>query len=148
MRDNKLVESITSTKMRRVVQSAGQAVDDQGRVRAQAAKNIRTPVVFNWLATSGMRQRAPRAGKGILIASHATTAPSSGQLIIRLFQQYPGSGQTQIYTLYHPQGSTSYMYEEEIVPKLDILAGSWLSCDIQSAGGASGVSVSFVMDVG
>jgi hypothetical protein len=145
IRDHGLVDSVLSARRRRSLAGAMQAIDDQNKIRPSAIlSNMRNPQVMNWFVSTGTRYRAARAGTAILFASHASTAPSTGPLILRLYQEYPGSGETLIASFQHPQSAR--MFEEEI--SIDIIAGSWLTVDIQSSGSASGVSASLVMNVG
>lgn len=144
IRDHGLVSAIHPDSNRRVISAAKRALDDQAKIVPQAATTIRQPVLFNWLASAGMSIRAPRAGTITLVAVHSDTAPSTGQLIYRMYQTTPTSGKTLIYTGYCPSGTK--IYEERV--SLPILAGSWLWVDVQSTGSASGVSISASMNVG
>ena len=143
MRDHGLIEAVIPDSDLRAINAAKQGLMPNGQVVPKAGEAIRTPMILSFGATSGIRERAARAGNGILFATHAATAPTS-QLIVRLWAETPTSGRTLIHVQYHPAGQR--IYENEV--SLPVLAGSWWDVDIQAAGGASGVSASFVVNVG
>lgn len=144
IRDHGLVEAIHPQSNRRAISGVKRAVDDQGKIIPISASTIRQPLTFNWLASAGESIRAARAGTINLISVHSDTAPSTGQLVYRMYQTTPTSGKTLIYTGYCPSGTK--IYEDKV--SIDILAGSWLWVDVQSTGSASGVSISASMNVG
>lgn len=144
VKNSGLIEAIRPEAMQKAIRGASLAHDEFGNFVPNKVAPFRQPITMDWIAADEERIRAPRAGTGILLASHASTAPGSGQLIIRLYSETETSGESLVWTHYHPQGQR--IFEEPV--SLPVLAGSWWSCNIQSAGGASNVSVSFVINVG
>ncbi len=144
LRDHKLKDAILSVRDRDFIHNVQNTMDTQGKITSHSAKPFRTPLTFDWHSSIPQRIRSPRAGKAVMVGIHTVTPPSTGQLIIRIYQETPTSGETIITTVYVPSGSK--MFEQAVA--LDILAGSWLSMSIQSPGGASSVSVSMTVNVG
>lgn len=144
LRDHDLRNKIVSERDRKWLSNAKRTVDDGGSPISSRFKSIRTPLVMNWLVGDDKFVRAARAGTAVLMSCYSVTPPSTGQLIIRLYQTTAESGQTVIGTLYCPSGTRIF----EQVVALDILAGAWLSTDIQSSGSAAGVSLSLTINVG
>lgn len=144
LRDYKMAESLVTEEDRNAIKSARVTLMTGGGVAPNMAKPLRTPLELDFLVGNGQRRRAARAGKGLVFASHATTPATSGHLILRLFEETETQGRTLRYVMYHPAGQRTY--SERI--DLDVLAGSWWDVDVQTANGASGISASFVVDVG
>jgi hypothetical protein len=144
LRDHDLRGKILSDDKRRFIGHAQRTLDSQGKPIPLAYKAIKTPLVMNWLVSETEYIRAARAGTAVLFSCYSITPPSSGQLILRLYQTTEGSGETIISTLYCPQSTRIF----EQVISVPVLAGAWLSVDVQATGSASGVSASLTINVG
>lgn len=144
IRDEGLLDALIPEQDRIAIQSASMALDEFGVIQPPSIKAYRQPITYDWIVSDTARKRVPRAGTISLIASHAVTAPNSGPLTIRISQEYPGSGESIIWTTYHPSGQK--MFTEEV--SIPVLAGTWLSTSLIAAGGSTNQSVSVVINVG
>lgn len=146
IRNESLYHAIVTEKQRKATVSAGIALDDSGQIYPEYARAAIQPLTMHFVATAGQRIMAPQSGKLTLIGTHATTVPT-GTLAVRVYQETAASGQTQLVTAYHGVGLR--MDTTQVPPPyIDIFAGAWISVDIQTTAGASGVSVSLVINVG
>ena len=148
MRDHKLSEKIVPPKERRLIRALPNTIDEFGNIFRSRATPFRTPITYNWIVGDGERHRIPRAGTAVLVAAIADTPPSTGQLIIRFYQELYNEtgalGESIIHTLYVPEGYRMYEYPINF----DLFAGAWIRVDIVSLGGASDVSAALVENVG
>ncbi len=125
------------------MRASAQVIDVSGDIVPDKAAPFRTPITMHWYASAG-KQRAARAGTGVLLAAHANTIPTTNDCIVGLTQQTEGSGASTIATVRIQRNTV--MADEEINEA--ILAGSWLGMTVIQTGGASGVSLSLTMRLG
>lgn len=143
LRDHGLADAIMPEHLRRAIRNADNAIGDDGKVLPPAASHLRTPLSFHWIPSEGKRELVARGGTAVRIGVHCTTPPTS-QMAIRIIQETEDSGETIIHTEYIPAGRRVWV-DNLNVP---ILSGSFLTSTIFAPGGASGVSVSLIVNVG
>src|SRR5690606_23363651 len=130
-------------RFRRAIQNAGMAIGDDGKVLPPSGAHLRTPLTFHWRPAEGQRELVAQPGTAVRIGVHSTTPPST-PMDVRIIQETEESGETILHIEYVPAGRRMWFSSISI----PILSGAWLSSSLVDAGGASGVSVSLIVNVG
>ena len=94
-------------------------------------------LVHEWTPAVEAAKYVPQVSVLTTLAAHAITPPGAGGCTVVLEYQAPGAGSEVIATLTIPSGRES----SEVSYSHSLSAGSWLFAYVDTANGASGVSI-------
>lgn len=122
-------------------QATRMAIGLDGRVTPDGLRGLRETQDLQWAPGETGRRRSKFAGNLVVVAAQCATPPSTGNATVTITQVSAAGGGPSA-TLTIPDGAAV----AEVAVSVPVRAGAWLAATVTTANGASGVSISTVIE--